>query len=102
VATAATERLFDRTDSTVEAPVGRRRPTPCSCSTVFLQRPELCDGWEVAIFVAVEPEEAFGALERIPRAGSPEEIERRYRTRYLPGQLLYSKTRDRSTTPTSS
>ena len=36
---------------------------------VFLQRPELCDGWEVAIFVAVEPEECLRrALERDARA----------------------------------
>ena len=85
--------VFDfRTDSTVEAPVGEAAADAVLVlDGVFLQRPELCDGWEVAIFVAVEPEECLRrALERdLELFGSPEEIERRYRTRYLPGQLLY-------------
>ncbi len=58
---------------------------------VFLLRPELRDEWELAIFVSVEPEESLRrALERdVDLFGSREEVERRYRTRYLPGQRLY-------------
>ena len=39
----------------------------------------------------MEPEERLRrALERdLDLFGSPEEVERRYRARYLPGQLLY-------------
>lgn len=58
---------------------------------VFLLRPELRDAWELVVFVAVEPDESLRrALERdVELFDSREEVERRYRTRYLPGQQLY-------------
>jgi uridine kinase len=58
---------------------------------VFLLRSELRDACDLAIFVTVEPEESLRrALERdVELLGSREEVERRYRTRYLPGQRLY-------------
>ena len=58
---------------------------------VFLLRPELRDAWEFALFVRVSPEETLRrALVRdLGLFGSAEEVERRYRTRYLPGQQLY-------------
>lgn len=58
---------------------------------VFLLRPELRDAWDLSIFVWVEPEESLRrALNRdVELFGSPEKVERRYRSRYLPGQQLY-------------
>lgn len=58
---------------------------------VFLLRQELRDAWELAIFLTVDPEESLRrALERdVALFGSTEEVARRYRTRYLPGQRLY-------------
>jgi uridine kinase len=58
---------------------------------VFLLRPELRDEWDLTVFVCVEPEESLRrALDRdVDLFGSREEVERRYRARYLPGQRLY-------------
>ena len=58
---------------------------------VFRLRPELRDAWDLSVFVRVEPEESLRrALVRdVQLFGSREEVERRYRTRYLPGQQLY-------------
>jgi len=58
---------------------------------VFLLRPELRDAWDLTVFVTAS------AKERLTRArvrdtelfGSPEEVDRRYRSRYLPAQELY-------------
>jgi uridine kinase len=59
---------------------------------VFLLRPELAGAWDLRVFVSVRPEESLRrALERdLDLFGSREEVERRYRTRYLPGQRLYA------------
>jgi uridine kinase len=85
--------VFDfRTDSPVDAPVREAAADAVLVlDGVFLQRPELHGGWELEIFVAVDPEERLRrTLERdLDLFGSPEEVERRYRARYLPGQLLY-------------
>jgi len=45
----------------------------------------------VRIFVRVEPEESLrrAVVRDVELFGSPEEVERRYRRRYLPGQQLY-------------
>lgn len=53
---------------------------------VFLQRPELRDGFDLSIFVGVSFEEVLRrALERdVPLLGARDEVERRYRTRYAP------------------
>ncbi len=58
---------------------------------VFLLRPEIAHWWDLAIYLHV-PEEVI--LERAkvrdaPLFGSPEAVEARYRSRYLPGQALY-------------
>jgi uridine kinase len=58
---------------------------------VFLLRPELRELWDLGIFVSVGFEEALRrAVERDAALfGSAAEVERRYRTRYIPGQTLY-------------
>ena len=59
---------------------------------VFLLRPELAEAWDLRIFVVVRPEESLRrALDRDRDLfGSRDEVGRRYRTRYLPGQRLYA------------
>jgi uridine kinase len=58
---------------------------------VFLLRPELAGFWDLAIYLRVSPETTLRrALTRdLDLFGSPDEIRRRYRGRYLPGQALY-------------
>ena len=58
---------------------------------VFLLRPELRDAWDFAVFLSVDPDERLRRARRrdVGRLGSPAEVERRYRARYLPGQELY-------------
>jgi uridine kinase len=58
---------------------------------VFLLRPELVDCWDLRILVSVTPEESLSRarVRDAPLFGSVAEVERRYRTRYLPGQRLY-------------
>jgi uridine kinase len=58
---------------------------------VFLLRPELGDVWDFRIFASVSVEECLRrAVARDAAAfGSEEEVVRRYRARYIPGQALY-------------
>jgi uridine kinase len=58
---------------------------------VFLLRPELCDVWDLRVFASVEPEETLRRALVRDRGlhASAAELERRYRTRYIPAQLLY-------------
>lgn len=58
---------------------------------VFLLRPALRDVWDLAIFISVGFDEVVRrAVRRDARLlGSVAEVERRYRTRYIPGQELY-------------
>ena len=58
---------------------------------VFLLRPELRNAWDFSVFVSISPREAVRrALSRdAAHFGSAEEVERRYRKRYLPAQALY-------------
>ena len=58
---------------------------------VFLQREQLRELWTVAIYLKVSPAECLERARRRDRAvlGSVAEVERRYRGRYLPGQVLY-------------
>jgi uridine kinase len=58
---------------------------------VFLLRPELFESWDLRIFVSVGFDEALRrALDRDAALfGSRHEVERRYRSRYIPGQRLY-------------
>jgi uridine kinase len=58
---------------------------------VFLQRPEINDLWDVRVYVTAEAEVRLKrALSRdTARFGSADEVKRRYRMRYLPGQQMY-------------
>jgi uridine kinase len=58
---------------------------------VFLLRPELRSWWDLAVYLTVPEEEVLRrARERdASRFGSVDEVERRYRARYLPAQALY-------------
>jgi uridine kinase len=59
---------------------------------VFLGRSELAGAFDLRIFVAVEPAECLRrALARdVPRLGPADEVEARYRARYLPAQVAYA------------
>lgn len=63
---------------------------------IFLLRPELRDLWTLSVHLRISEEESLRrALERdVGRFGSAEEVERRYRARYLPGQALYRREAD--------
>lgn len=58
---------------------------------VFLAHPDLRAAWDVRVFVSITFDEVLRrALVRdVALFGSAAEVERRYRTRYLPGQRLY-------------
>ncbi len=58
---------------------------------VFLLRERLRELWTVAIYLEVSPAECLERARRRDRPvlGSVAEVERRYRGRYLPGQVLY-------------
>ncbi|MGW5671147.1 uridylate kinase [Micromonospora sp. NPDC003776] len=81
-----------RADAPVDAAV-RRAPADAVLLVdgVFLLRPELCDHWDVAIHLHVEPAETLRrALTRdLSLFGSADVVRRRYQARYLPGQELY-------------
>jgi uridine kinase len=61
---------------------------------VFLLRPELIDRWDLRIFVSAEFEETLDRARTRDQAlyGSTTEVERRFRNRYIPAQLLYFDT----------
>jgi uridine kinase len=63
---------------------------------VFLLRPELRHLWTLSVYLRVsEGETLRRALVRdLAGFGSAREVERRYRTRYLPGQALYRQDAD--------
>jgi uridine kinase len=58
---------------------------------VFLIRRELADLWDFSIFLTVTFEETLrrALLRDVELFGSQEEVGRRYRGRYIPGQQLY-------------
>jgi uridine kinase len=58
---------------------------------VFLLRPELIDRWDLRIFVSAAFEETVDRARTRDQAlyGSATEVERRFRTRYIPAQQLY-------------
>jgi uridine kinase len=69
---------------------------------VFLQRPELADLWDVTVWVEVDLEVAArrGAERDRPWFDSLEEVQERYRIRYLPAQRRYieeQRPRERAT-----
>lgn len=60
---------------------------------VFLMRPELVDRWELRIFVSTALEKIVDrAVIRERRMSSQDEVERRWRERYIPSQQLYFAT----------
>ncbi|UOY02771.1 hypothetical protein [Blastococcus sp. PRF04-17] len=63
---------------------------------VFLHRPELCDLWTVSVYLRVSEQESLrrALIRDAPRFGTPAEVARRYRSRYLPGQALYRAVAD--------
>jgi uridine kinase len=63
---------------------------------LFLLRPELRTLWALTVYLRVSKEESLRrALVRdVALFGSVEEVERRYRARYLPGQALYRREAD--------
>ena len=58
---------------------------------VFLLRPELTDRWDLSIFVSAAFERTLdrARIRDLARLGSTAEVERRFRTRYIPAQKLY-------------
>ncbi|HEX4088962.1 MAG TPA: cytidylate kinase family protein [Trebonia sp.] len=58
---------------------------------VFLLRPELVDRWDLSIFVSVAFEQTLdrARIRDLALLGSAAEVERRFRTRYIPAQRLY-------------
>jgi len=61
---------------------------------VFLLRPELIDRWDLSIFVSVSFERTLDRvrIRDLALLGSTAEVERRFRTRYIPAQKLYFAT----------
>jgi len=61
------------------------------CDGVFLQRPELVDLWDVAVFVEADLDVAAqrGAERNLVWFDSLDETHERYRVRYLPAQQRY-------------
>lgn len=61
---------------------------------VFLQRPELIDRWDLRIFVSVAFEKTLARARTRDQAPdrSATEVERRYRSRYIPSQQFYFDT----------
>ena len=58
---------------------------------VFLLRPELIDRWDLSIFVSAPFERILdrARIRDLALLGSTAEVERRFRTRYIPAQKLY-------------
>jgi uridine kinase len=58
---------------------------------VFLLRPELVDRWDLSIFVSAPFEQIVdrARIRDLELLGSTAEVERRFRTRYIPAQQLY-------------
>ena len=58
---------------------------------VFLLRPELAGRWDLSIFVSAAFERIVdrARIRDLARLGSAAEVERRFRTRYIPAQKLY-------------
>jgi len=61
---------------------------------VFLLRPELIGWWDLSIFVSAAFEQILdrARIRDLARLGSTAEVERRFRTRYIPAQKLYFAT----------
>lgn len=84
---------FDLRDDTPVSPEPRSAAdrTVLLFDGVFLLRPELRDMWDVRILVSAGFDETLRrAVERdASLLGSADEVKRRYRARYIPGQEIY-------------
>jgi len=60
---------------------------------IFLHRPELEPFWTLSVYLAVSEAQTLACahVRDLALFGSAEEVERRYRARYLPGQALYRR-----------
>jgi uridine kinase len=90
--TYVTQRFDHRSDSPIEQQWAEAESDAVLVfDGVFLLRPELQDAWELSIFLSCGWQEVLRRV--IGRdstwMGSPEEVEDRYRRRYIPGQELY-------------
>jgi len=87
--------IFDfRSDQPIDAPPETANPDAVLLfDGVFLLRPELRGEWDFAIFLRVGFPIAVARAEArdLHLFGSVEEVARRYRERYVPGQRLYLK-----------
>jgi uridine kinase len=88
--------VFDyRTDTALSPPV---TTAPADAVLLFdgafLLRPELTERWDLRIYVSAAFEEALKRARIRDQGlfGSAIQVERRYRTRYIPAQRLYSAT----------
>ncbi|CAA9290843.1 MAG: Uridine kinase [uncultured Chloroflexi bacterium] len=88
--------VFDwRADAPVDAPPDEAPADAVLLfDGIFCQRPELIDHWDLRIFLDVPFEETWRrmAVRDLTPTSSLEEMERRFRTRYAPGQQLYLAT----------
>ena len=88
--------VYDRqTDSAVSEPI-TAAPVDAVLifEGVFLMRPELIDRWDLRIFVSAAFEETVAQARIRDEAlyGTPVDVERRFRSRYLPSQQFYFDT----------
>jgi uridine kinase len=85
--------VFDfRTDTVVETPLERAGPNSILLfDGVFLLRPELRNYFDFSIFLRADFSVTVARAERrdLDLLGTVEEVRRRYRERYVPGQELY-------------
>ena len=85
--------VFDlREDIAIAAPV-RTAPVDAVVLVdgVFLLRPELRDLWDLAVYVAISPQETVrrAVVRDAEIMGGPDAVRERYAARYLPAQDLY-------------
>jgi uridine kinase len=85
--------VFDfRRDQVVERPQETASPeTILLFDGVFLHRPVLQPLWDLSIFIQIPFETALERARQrdLGLLGSAEDVEKRYRKRYIPGQRLY-------------
>ncbi|MGN9914218.1 uridylate kinase [Phytohabitans sp. LJ34] len=87
--------VYDRTADTVLSPPVTTAPADAVLifDGVFLLRPELVDRWDLRVFVSTALEKTVDrAVVRERRVSSREQVERRWRERYIPSQQLYFAT----------
>jgi uridine kinase len=87
------QAVYDlETDAAVSQPAATAsRDAVLLLDGVFLLRPELIAQWDLSIFVSVAFEQVLdrARVRDLARLGSAAEVERRFRTRYIPAQKLY-------------